>query len=69
MVLVTKREPKLILKFEVDGKTTKNQISLKVEGGDQFAQVAGVGWEKQVEIWGKLGLDVSKKEKRLYGDI
>ena len=51
------------IKIEVDGKPTRNQISLKVKGGDQFAQVAGVGWEKQMEIWGKLGLDVSKKKK------
>jgi len=51
----TKADIKLI----IDEKPTKNQISLKVKGGEQFAQVAGVTFEKQTTIWGKLGIDVS----------
>ena len=47
------------IKLEIDGKPTRNQISLKVKGGEQFAQVAGVGFEKIITIWKKLGIDVS----------
>lgn len=54
----TKADIKLI----VDGKVTKNQISLKVKGGEQFAQVAGITFDKQVKIWGDLGVDVSSKK-------
>tara|TARA_R110000822_G_scaffold155280_1_gene295066 strand:+ start:244 stop:1344 length:1101 start_codon:yes stop_codon:yes gene_type:complete len=48
------------IKLEIDGKQTVNQLSLKVSGGEQFAQVAGVTFEKQVTLWGKLGIDVAK---------
>lgn len=47
------------IKLSINGKETVNQISLKVKGGEQFAQVAGVTFEKQTTIWGKLGIDVS----------
>lgn len=52
------------IKLEVNGKKTKNQISLKVTGGEQFAQVSGVGFEKQIALWKDgLGLDVSAMKK------
>lgn len=51
------------IKLEIDGKPTVNQISLKVKGGEQFAQVAGVTFEKQTTIWGKLGIDVKSAKK------
>ena len=51
------------IKLEVDGKKTRNQISLKVHGGDQFMQIAGVTFDKQEQLWGKLGIDVSRGRK------
>lgn len=53
------------IKLEIDGKPTVNQISLKVKGGEQFAQVAGVTFEKQTTIWGKLGIDVKSAKKTM----
>ena len=52
------------IKLMIDGKPTRNQISLKVKGGEQFAQVAGVTYEKQTIIWGKLGIDVSSAKSK-----
>lgn len=52
------------IKLEVNGKKTKNQISLKVKGGDQFAQVSGVGFDKQIALWKDgLGLDISSMKR------
>ncbi len=56
------------IKIEVDGKKTNNQISLKVSGGEQFDQVAGVTFDKQLTIWNRLGVDVSKIKKE-YDEI
>jgi len=53
------------IKLEIDGKPTHNQISLKVKGGDQFAQVSGIEFEKQITLWSKLGIDV-KSGKKMY---
>jgi len=48
------------IKLTFDGKKSRNQISLKVKGGDQFAQVSGIPFEKQEKLWKNgLGLDVS----------
>jgi len=52
------------IKIEIDGKKTRNQISLKVQGGDQFMQIGGVGFDKQVELWDNLGINVSSAEKK-----
>lgn len=47
------------IKLTVNGKTTRNQISLKVAGGEQFAQVSGASFDKQVALWNEgLGIDV-----------
>lgn len=51
------------IKLSINGKLTANQISLKVKGGEQFAQVAGVTFEKQTIIWGKLGINVNSSAK------
>jgi 6-pyruvoyl-tetrahydropterin synthase len=49
------------IKITVDGKPYRRQISLKVKGGDQFAQVSGHDFSKQIELWEKnLKLNVSK---------
>jgi len=54
---------KIDIKMTLNGKLTRTQISLKVKGGDQFAQVGGVGFEKQAILWkDKLGLDVRPLE-------
>jgi hypothetical protein len=55
------------IKLEVDGKKTRNQISLKVQGGDQFMQIGGVNFDKQEELWSKLGINVSSVKKQ-YND-
>ena len=52
------------IKLEVDGKKTRNQISLKVQGGDQFMQIGGIGFDKQEELWSNLGIDVSSAEEK-----
>jgi len=60
------------IKLEVDGKPLAQQISLKVKGGDQFAQVGGLGFDKQLEIWQRLGVDVNPKRsefEKLYDQI
>jgi flagellar hook-basal body complex protein FliE len=44
---------KVDIKMEHNGKKISTQISLKVSGGEQFAQVAGVTFEKQQTLWHK----------------
>jgi len=56
------------IKLTFDGKKSRNQISLKVKGGDQFAQVSGIPFVKQEKLWKDgLGLDVSSL-KSAYED-
>lgn len=61
------------IKLSVNGKPTPQQISLKVKGGDQFAQVGGLGFEKQTEIWtNRLGIDITRSKAefdRIYNQI
>ena len=40
-----------------DGKRSKNQISLKTKGGEQFGQVSGVSFDKQHTLW-REGFDI-----------
>tara|TARA_R110001632_G_scaffold185755_3_gene306071 strand:+ start:368 stop:1489 length:1122 start_codon:yes stop_codon:yes gene_type:complete len=56
----TKADIKLI----INGKEAPQQISLKVEGGEQFGQVAGMTFDKQIEIWGRLGINVKPIETK-----
>ena len=51
------------IKMTVDGKVLKNQISLKVDGGDQFMQIPGLPFEKQMTLWKYLGIDVGDLKK------
>ena len=63
------------VKVEVDSPTNPNKrfrnidYSLKVSGGEQFHQVSGLGFDKFLNIFGEMGLDVSsvaqKYEKSL----
>jgi len=46
------------IKLFINNKPTRNQISLKVTGGEQFAQVSGVGFKKQENLW-KDGLGIN----------
>ena len=54
---------KVDIEINVDGKRTQNSISLKVKGGDQFAQTVGPGFDKQEDFFGPLGIDVSGVRK------
>lgn len=52
------------IKIKINGKDYKRQISLKVKGGDQFAQVGGGDFSKQKVLWNDiLDLDIDKLEK------
>lgn len=51
------------IKLLINGKEAPQQISLKVAGGEQFGQVAGVTFDKQIEIWGRLGVNIRPAEK------
>lgn len=52
------------IKIIVNGQPYNRQISLKVKGGNQFAQVTGTDFTKQRALWEELlGLDVAKLEK------
>jgi len=56
------------IKITINGKKYSRQISLKVKGGDQFAQVTGHDFSKQKVLWENiLNLDLSKIEKK-YND-
>lgn len=52
------------IKLLINGKEAPQQISLKVEGGEQFGQVAGMTFDKQIEIWGRLGVNVKPIENK-----
>lgn len=53
------------IKITVNGKPYSRQISLKVAGGEQFAQVSGDDFSKQQKLWEDiLKLDISKLEKK-----
>lgn len=53
------------VKIQVDSPTNPDKkfrnidYSLKVEGGEQFHQVSGQGFDKFLNIFGEMGLDVS----------
>lgn len=52
------------IKVTHNGKPYRRQISLKVSGGDQFAQVSGEDFSKQIKIWENLNVDVSSLESK-----
>jgi len=56
------------IKIIVNNQPYKRQISLKVAGGEQFAQISGFDFSKQQKIWEDiLKLNVSELEKK-YND-
>ena len=51
------------IKIKINDKPYSRQISLKVKGGDQFAQITGHDFSKQKVLWENvLNLDISKIE-------
>lgn len=53
------------IKVTINGQPYRKQISLKVAGGEQFAQVSGDDFEKQERIWQDiLGLDIKALESK-----
>ena len=53
------------IKITINGKPYGRQISLKVAGGEQFAQVSGDDFSKQQKLWEDvLKLDISELEKQ-----
>lgn len=53
------------IKLKLNGQDYSRQISLKVKGGDQFFQVSGHEFEKQITLWGDiLKLDIGKMKKK-----
>lgn len=58
-------QTKADIKITHNGQQYSRQISLKVSGGDQFAQVSGEEFIKQITIWKKtLGIDIVGLEKK-----
>ena len=50
---------KVDISIVVDGVARRNQLSLKVKGGEQFAQKTGKAFSVQEAFWSPLGIDVS----------
>jgi len=58
------------IKTLIDGKETSRQISLKVDGGEQFAQMSGPAWETQLKLFTKsLGLNISQAKMAYEKEI
>ena len=59
------RGTKVDIRITANGKPYKRQISLKVAGGDQFAQVSGPEFSKQKTLWENvLNLDIKSLEEK-----
>ena len=58
------------VKIEVDSPTNPNKkfrnvdYSLKVTGGEQFHQVSGLGFDKFMNIFNEMGIDVSSTQRQ-----
>lgn len=58
------------IKITVDNKPYKRQISLKVGGGEQFAQISGDEFLKQIKLWKDiLGLNIAHLENEYNATI
>lgn len=63
------------VKIQVDSPTNPDKkfrnidYSLKVEGGEQFHQVSGQGFDKFLNIFGEMGLDVSPVSQKYQNFI
>jgi len=55
---------KVDISIIVDGQRLRNQLSLKVKGGDQFAQKTGKSFSVQEAFWEPLEIDVSALEQK-----
>jgi hypothetical protein len=57
---LNQRGTKADITIIIDGKPQTKQISLKVSGGDQFAQFSGANWDTQLSLFTvSLGLDIT----------
>lgn len=58
----TKADVKVEIKSK-DKKYKTTDYSLKVSGGEQFHQVSGLGFDKFVDVFGEMGLNVQESKK------
>ena len=63
-------ETKADIKVTINGQKYARQISLKVAGGEQFAQVSGDEFEKQQKVWQEiLKLDISELKEAYLAEV
>jgi len=63
-------ETKADIKVTINGQKYERQISLKVAGGEQFAQVSGDEFEKQQKVWEEiLKLDISELKEAYLAEV
>lgn len=63
-------ETKADIKVTINGQKYARQISLKVSGGEQFAQVSGDEFEKQQKVWQEiLKLDISELKEAYLKEV
>jgi len=63
-------ETKADIKVTINGQKYERQISLKVAGGEQFAQVSGDEFEKQQKVWEEiLKLNISELKEAYLTEV
>ena len=62
--LTDQKGTKADIKVKIDGKVVNMQMSLKVTGGDQIGQMSGVPFDRQINLFELLGVDVSPARKK-----
>jgi len=63
-------ETKADIKVTINGQKYERQISLKVAGGEQFAQVSGDEFEKQQKVWEEiLKLNISELKEAYLAEV
>ena len=61
---------KVDIKMTLNGKRTSTQISLKVKGGNQFAQISGIGFDKLKALWEDgLGLNITTIKRKYDNEM
>jgi len=64
------KETKADIKVTINGQKYERQISLKVAGGEQFAQVSGDEFEKQQKVWEEiLKLNISELKEAYLAEV
>ena len=62
--LTDQKGTKADIKVKIDGKVVNMQMSLKVTGGDQIGQMSGVPFDRQINLFELLCVDVSPARKK-----